>query len=63
MSHAAQHGLVYHLWWHPENFGADTDENLAFLRKVLRHYRGLAECGRMRSLGMAEVAEVVRSAS
>lgn len=63
LSHAAANGLLYHLWWHPENFGKDTDENLGFLRKVLEHYRSLAERGQMRSLGMAEVAALVRSAA
>jgi len=63
LSHAARNGLLYHLWWHPENFGKDTDENLAFLRKVLVHYRRLAERGEMQSLGMGEVADLVRSAA
>ena len=39
MEHAAKHQELYHLWWHPHNFGADMEENLAFLEEVLRHYQ------------------------
>jgi len=63
LNHAANHGLLYHLWWHPENFGKDTEENLAFLRRVLQHYRRLSERGSMQSLAMGEVADLVRSAA
>jgi len=57
MSHAAENGLVYHLWWHPHNFGNDISGNTAFLRQILRHYRQLSERHGMRSMGMAEIAE------
>lgn len=63
LSHAAERGLLYHLWWHPENFGKHTRENLAFLRKVLEHYRRLAERDQLQSLAMGEVADLVRSAA
>lgn len=39
MEYAAKHHELYHLWWHPHNFGADMEENLAFLDKILRHYQ------------------------
>ncbi len=57
MSHAAENGLVYHLWWHPHNFGNDISGNIAFLRQILRHYRQLRERYGMRSMSMAEIAE------
>ena len=38
MTHAAKEGLIYHLWWHPHNFGTNQDENFAFLEKILTHY-------------------------
>ncbi len=56
MSHAARNGLFYHLWWHPHNFGADVDANLAFLRQVLAHYQQLREQYGMESLNMGEIA-------
>ena len=39
MEYAAKHHELYHLWWHPHNFGADMEENLAFLEKVFIHYQ------------------------
>lgn len=57
LDEAAKRGRMYHIWWHPHNFGANTAENLAFLRKILERYRYHAEAGRMESLNMGEVAE------
>lgn len=57
LTYCAENDLLYHLWWHPDNFGADTDANLAFLRKVLVHFKELENSHGMRSLGMREVAE------
>ncbi len=57
MTYAARHGLLYHLWWHPHNFGTDTEANLALLREVLEHYRHLHQTAGMRSRTMREVAE------
>jgi peptidoglycan/xylan/chitin deacetylase (PgdA/CDA1 family) len=59
LDHAAREGLVYHLWWHPEDFGVHQDENLAFLGRILDHFATLRrKCG-MRSLTMLELAESV----
>jgi hypothetical protein len=44
------------LWWHPHNFGADTTENIAFLSRVLEHFRRLRESCGMQSATMAEAA-------
>lgn len=57
MTYAAEHGLIYHLWWHPHTFGRDTETNLALLREVLEHYRHLHETAGMQSRTMREVAE------
>jgi peptidoglycan/xylan/chitin deacetylase (PgdA/CDA1 family) len=55
MKYAAEHGEVFHLWWHPEDFSYHCDENLVFLRSVLMTFdRYRAEYG-MVSLGMAEI--------
>jgi peptidoglycan/xylan/chitin deacetylase (PgdA/CDA1 family) len=56
LTHAARHGLVYHLWWHPENFGADTDKNLSFLAGVLDHFDQLRDRHGMESLSMREMS-------
>jgi len=57
MSAAAQRGTTFHLWWHPHNFGGDLDLNLAFLRRVLDHFRDLQESHGMVSMTMKRVAE------
>lgn len=43
MTYAAKHNKLYHLWWHPHNFGTNQPENFAFLEKILRHYSFLRE--------------------
>jgi hypothetical protein len=57
LTEAARKGLYYHLWWHPHNFGVNTATNLAFLRRVLEHYRLLHDLYGMESLNMGEMAE------
>jgi peptidoglycan/xylan/chitin deacetylase (PgdA/CDA1 family) len=63
MTHAASMGQVYHLWFHPHNFGADTDANLSFLESILEHFRRLREDHGMRSRSMGQIATEIRSAS
>lgn len=57
LTHAAKTGTVYHLWWHPHNFGVHTEENIAFLARILDHYRTLRERYGMESLTMEELAD------
>ena len=38
MLYAAKHKEHYHIWWHPHNFGKNTNENLHFLEKILKQY-------------------------
>jgi hypothetical protein len=57
LTHAARHGLVYHLWWHPENFGVNTTQNLAFLEAILTHHATLRSSHGMESLNMRELAD------
>lgn len=56
LTHAARTGQVYHLWWHPHNFGVNLEENLTFLRQILAHYRRLRTAYGMESLNMGELA-------
>ena len=60
MTHAAATGQVFHLWWHPHNFGSHVDDNLAVLRQIMEHYRALAQEHGMVSPNMSEVATTVR---
>jgi peptidoglycan/xylan/chitin deacetylase (PgdA/CDA1 family) len=46
MTYAAKNGKMYHLWWHPHNFGANLEENMEGLHIILAHYKKLEEdCG------------------
>lgn len=56
LSYAAKNESVYHLWWHPHNFGVNLDQNLSFLQKILEHYKFLQESYGMESLNMQEIA-------
>jgi hypothetical protein len=62
MRAAAERGELFHLWWHPHNFGAHIDENLAMLRAILIEYVRCRERWGMQSLSMAEAAQVAQAA-
>jgi len=53
---AAQRGRVFHLWWHPHDFGLHPRENLGFLRRVLACFARVRERAGMESLTMSDVA-------
>jgi hypothetical protein len=59
MRKAARRRTVFHLWWHPHNFGADLAGNLASLLEILDHFRALNERYGMRSMTMADVADEI----
>lgn len=58
LKYAATRGLVYHLWWHPHNFGVNLPKNLDFLEKILQSYQKLNIQHQMQSLSMGEIAEL-----
>jgi len=55
MTQAAKQNKVYHLWWHPHNFGASTEKNMSFLEKILLHYKKLKQQYNFQSLNMEEI--------
>ena len=55
MIHAAQKGHIYHLWWHPHNFGNNIEENLAFLESILKVYHDCHIKYNMQSCTMDEI--------
>ncbi|VVS94873.1 polysaccharide deacetylase family protein [Desulfoluna spongiiphila] len=58
MTRTAKKGGIFHLWWHPHNFGANTKQNLKFLEEVLSHYKYLSKRYAFRSVSMVEVAKM-----
>ena len=57
LTHAARHGQVFHLWWHPHNFGAHLAKNMAVLRAIAVHYQALQQQYGLRSRTMSELAD------
>ncbi len=57
MSYAAKNEELFHLWWHPHNFGVYTDENINFLEKILKHYKILEKEYGFQSLTMEEILD------
>ena len=55
MSTAAKLGEVYHLWWHPHNFGEYPKESMEGLREIIKHFMVLRKEFGMQSLSMSEV--------
>lgn len=60
LRHAARNHEVFHLWWHPHNFGLHIEENLRFLRRVLEEFHVLRQSEGMASCTMDQVGEIAR---
>ena len=60
MKHAAKNGLLYHLWWHPHNFGANTEENFKTLEEILKYYEFLNKKYGFESKTMKDTGEMMR---
>jgi peptidoglycan/xylan/chitin deacetylase (PgdA/CDA1 family) len=57
MERAASNGEVYHLWWHPHNFGNHPQQSLEGLKKILQHYIYCREHYQMQTLTMKETVD------
>ena len=55
LAYAAEKNLIYHLWWHPHNFGKYMDENFSFLESILKYYHQLNKAGKMDSQNLIEI--------
>lgn len=59
LKYAALNNEVYHLWWHPHNFGANVNQNLSFLEKILKCYKECSERYGMKSYTMSELMQLL----
>lgn len=59
MTHAAKHNELFHLWWHPHNFGKHMDENFKGLEAILKHYKHLNNKFRFKNVTMEELVSLV----
>ena len=55
MSSAAKNNEVYHLWWHPHNFGGKPEKNLLELKVILEHFKTCKNKFGFQSLNMAGI--------
>ena len=56
MLRAAREGSLFHLWWHPHNFGKNIEENIGQLESILIYYTELKNQFGMKSKTMNEIA-------
>ncbi len=61
MTYAAKRGEVFHLWWHPHNFGINQTENFRNLLMILSHYKFLQEKYGMQSSSMKDLYNLTMS--
>lgn len=60
MTYAATHNEIYHLWWHPHNFGHYPKENLLYLEKILLHFTELTQSHNMISFTMKNYTQQLK---
>ncbi|WP_035696086.1 polysaccharide deacetylase family protein [Christiangramia portivictoriae] len=58
IEYAAKNDKVYHLWWHPHNFGANPEANLKDLNKILEHFSKCQDKYGMKSFTMDELTDL-----
>jgi hypothetical protein len=58
---AARSRGVFHINWHPHNFGINLDENMQVLRSILECYARQRDNHGMRSLSMQEVVATLKA--
>ncbi|WP_298899288.1 polysaccharide deacetylase family protein [uncultured Psychroserpens sp.] len=63
MTHAAKKNELYHLWWHPHNFGTQMDDNFKNLEEVFKTYQKLNEKYGFESETMTGLATKIKSTS
>ncbi|GGA72900.1 polysaccharide deacetylase family protein [Ornithinibacillus halotolerans] len=59
MTKAAKKGKMYHLWWHPHNFGVHISQNMELLDSIINHFHILKRQYGMENVTMQEVSESV----
>jgi peptidoglycan/xylan/chitin deacetylase (PgdA/CDA1 family) len=58
---AAMEDAIFHIWFHPHNFGVHLEENLKVLEAILQAFAFARERYGMRSLSMSAVSDMVRT--
>lgn len=58
MTYAAKNNKLYHLWWHPHNFGKNLEKNMSNLNSILLHFQYLNRKYNFSSCSMNEAAAI-----
>lgn len=59
MTHAAKNNELFHLWWHPHNFGKHMDANFISLETIFKHYKILNNKFNLDNVTMEELVSLV----
>ena len=59
LTRAARDNLIYHLYWHPHDFGKNIEPNIIFLNNILIHYQELNLKYGMKSFNFNELYNFV----
>ncbi|PRX43488.1 polysaccharide deacetylase family protein [Salegentibacter salegens] len=59
MSAAAKNKEIYHLWWHPHNFGDNPEKNLQDLKQILSHFDFCRKKYNFQSFNMSKLGKKV----
>ena len=57
MIQAAENGEVYHLWWHPHNFGGDVAGSIKTLQAIVETFKYCSDTYGMESLTMKQLRD------
>jgi len=57
MTYAAKNNKIYHLWWHPHNFGRNQDKNIKMLEGILMHHESLRKRYNFQSKTMSNLVK------
>lgn len=60
MTKAAQTGTLYHLWWHPHNFGEHINENFNNLEIIFKTYKKLNQAYGFKSETMTSLTNKLK---
>lgn len=63
MRYAATNNELFHLWWHPHNFGNNIDENFRNLETIFKEYKVLNTKLQFESATMTELTNIILNPS
>lgn len=61
MWQAAKKGRLFHLWWHPHNFGKNTDKNFKNIEAIFKEYKVLNKTFGFKSKTMTSLAKEINA--